>query len=38
MVMDIGFGESMKVAKTTSLIVIILGVISAVLWGVFLWL
>ena len=38
MVMDIGFGESMKVAKTTSLIVIILGVISAVLWGAFLWL
>ncbi|API87549.1 succinate dehydrogenase, cytochrome b556 subunit [Francisella uliginis] len=38
MIMDIGFGESMKVAKLTSLIVIVLGVISAILWGCYLWL
>ena len=38
MIMDIGFDESMKVAKLTSLIVIVLGVISAILWGCYLWL
>jgi len=38
MIMDMGFGESLKVAKFTSMLVIILGVISAVLWGWFLWL
>jgi succinate dehydrogenase / fumarate reductase cytochrome b subunit len=38
MVMDIGFGESMKAAKFTSVLVIILGVVSAILWGWFLWL
>ena len=38
MTMDMGFGESLKVAKATSMLVIILGVISAVLWGWFLWL
>jgi len=38
MIMDMGFGESLKVAKFTSMFVIILGVISAVLWGWFLWL
>ena len=38
MIMDMGFGESLKVAKITSMLVIILGVISAVLWGWFLWL
>ena len=38
MIMDMGFGESFKVAKTTSMLVIILGIVSAVLWGWFLWL
>lgn len=38
MIMDMGFGESMKVAKATSLAVIVLGVLSAVLWGIYLWL
>lgn len=38
MIMDMGFGESLKAAKATSMFVIILGVISAVLWGWFLWL
>lgn len=38
MLMDMGFGESMKAAKATSLIVIVLGLISAVLWGCYLWL
>ncbi|AIT09469.1 succinate dehydrogenase [Candidatus Francisella endociliophora] len=38
MIMDMGFGESMKVAKATSLIVIVLGVLSAILWGIYLWL
>jgi succinate dehydrogenase / fumarate reductase cytochrome b subunit len=38
MIMDMGFGESMKVAKLTSLLVIILGVFSAILWGCYLWL
>lgn len=38
MIMDMGFGESMKVAKITSLLVIILGVLSAILWGCYLWL
>jgi succinate dehydrogenase / fumarate reductase cytochrome b subunit len=38
MIMDMGFGESLKVANFTSMLVIILGVISAVLWGWFLWL
>ncbi len=35
--MDIGTGESMCVAKATSALVIILGVIAAVLWGVWIW-
>ena len=38
MIMDMGFGESMKAAKITSLLVIILGVLSAILWGCYLWL
>jgi succinate dehydrogenase / fumarate reductase cytochrome b subunit len=38
MIMDMGFGESMTVAKITSLIVIVLGVLSAILWGCYLWL
>ncbi|EDO66975.1 succinate dehydrogenase [Francisella tularensis subsp. holarctica FSC022] len=38
MIMDMGFGESMKVAKITSLLVIVLGVLSAILWGCYLWL
>ena len=38
MTMDMGFGESLKVAKATSMLVITLGVLSAVLWGWFLWL
>ncbi|MED7819039.1 MULTISPECIES: succinate dehydrogenase, cytochrome b556 subunit [unclassified Francisella] len=37
-IMDMGFGESMKVAKATSLVVIILGVLSAIFWGCYLWL
>lgn len=38
MIMDMGFGESMKVARFTSLLVIVLGVLSAILWGCYLWL
>lgn len=38
MIMDMGFGESMKAAKMTSLVVIVLGVLSAILWGIYLWL
>ena len=38
MIMDMGFGESMKAAKITSVAVLILGVISAIFWGAFLWL
>ncbi|MED7788902.1 MULTISPECIES: succinate dehydrogenase, cytochrome b556 subunit [unclassified Francisella] len=38
MIMDMGFGESMTVAKITSLIVIVLGVLSAIFWGCYLWL
>ncbi|BCD91767.1 succinate dehydrogenase, cytochrome b556 subunit [Francisella halioticida] len=38
MIMDIGFGESMGVAKFTSLTVIVLGVLSAIFWGCYLWL
>lgn len=38
MIMDMGFGESMTVAKITSFLVIVLGVLSAVLWGCYLWL
>ena len=38
MIMDIGYGESLKVARATSMTVITLGVLSAVLWGWFLWL
>lgn len=38
MIMDMGFGESLKVGKITSITVITLGVVSAVLWGWFLWL
>ncbi|QIV96744.1 succinate dehydrogenase subunit C [Allofrancisella inopinata] len=38
MIMDMGFGESMKIAKLTSFITIVLGILSAVFWGYFLWL
>ena len=38
MIMDVGYGESLKVARATSMAVIVLGVLSAVLWGWFLWL
>ena len=37
MIMDLGFGESMFAAKTTSVLVLVLGVVSAILWGCFLW-
>ncbi|MDE4965959.1 succinate dehydrogenase, cytochrome b556 subunit, partial [Francisella tularensis subsp. holarctica] len=33
-----GFGESMKVSKITSLLVIVMGVLSAILWVCYLWL
>ena len=37
MIMDLGFGESMFAAKITSIAVLVLGVVSAILWGCFLW-
>ncbi|MBK2026597.1 succinate dehydrogenase, cytochrome b556 subunit [Allofrancisella guangzhouensis] len=38
MIMDVGFGESMTIAKLTSTITIIFGILSAIFWGCFLWL
>lgn len=38
MIMDMGFGETMKTAQITSVLVLVLGVLSAIFWGVFLWL
>lgn len=37
MIMDLGFGESMCVAKATAVLVLILGVLVAVFWGVWIW-
>ncbi|MDE5041602.1 succinate dehydrogenase, cytochrome b556 subunit, partial [Francisella tularensis subsp. holarctica] len=37
-IIDMGFGVSLKVAKITSLLVIVLCVLSAILWGCYLWL
>jgi len=37
MIMDIGFGESMCAAKATSLLVMVLGALIAVFWGVWIW-
>ena len=36
--MDMGFGENMATAKSTSIAVLILGIILAIFWGGFLWL
>ncbi|APC97028.1 succinate dehydrogenase, cytochrome b556 subunit [Francisella frigiditurris] len=38
MIMDMGFGEGMGVAKATSLLTLVLGILFAVLWGCYLWL
>ena len=38
MIMDMGFAESMKTASTTSIVVIVLGVVSTIFWGAVLWL
>tara|TARA_R110002167_G_scaffold233252_2_gene438483 strand:+ start:131 stop:514 length:384 start_codon:yes stop_codon:yes gene_type:complete len=35
--MDVGKGESMCAAKATSMLVIALGVIAAICWGVWIW-
>jgi succinate dehydrogenase / fumarate reductase cytochrome b subunit len=37
LIMDIGFGENLHVAKATSILVMILGVASLVLWGIWIW-
>ncbi len=36
-IMDLGFCEQMGCAKATSILVLILGVIIAVFWGIWLW-
>jgi succinate dehydrogenase / fumarate reductase cytochrome b subunit len=38
LLMDIGIGEEMNVAKTTSYITIGLSIVAAVWWGIWLWL
>jgi succinate dehydrogenase / fumarate reductase cytochrome b subunit len=38
MIMDAGFAESLVAAKTTSIITILLGVLTAAFWGCLLWL
>lgn len=38
MIMDMGYGERMKTASITSILVLVLGVISAIFWGCFIWL
>ena len=35
--MDIGIGESLCIAKATSILVIILGIAAAILWGIWIW-
>jgi len=35
--MDIGIGESLCVAKATSTLVIILGIAVAIIWGIWIW-
>ncbi|MFZ9034737.1 MAG: succinate dehydrogenase, cytochrome b556 subunit [Francisellaceae bacterium] len=37
LIMDIGFGESMDTAKATSVIVLILGVLVTIFWGLWIW-
>lgn len=37
LLMDIGVGETMCVAKVTSILVIVLGVLAAILWGIIIW-
>jgi len=37
-IMDIGFGEDLSIAKKSSVIIIVLGAIFAILWGVWIWL
>lgn len=37
LLMDLGKGESMCVAKATSTIVIVLGILAAIFWGIWLW-
>ena len=37
LLMDTGLGETMGVAKATSVLVIVLGVLAAIFWGVWLW-
>ncbi|WP_119343060.1 succinate dehydrogenase, cytochrome b556 subunit [Facilibium subflavum] len=38
LIMDLGMGEEMTVARITSSFVLILGVLAAIFWGVWLWL
>ena len=37
LIMDIGFGEHLGVARTTSIIVLVLGILAAIFWGIWLW-
>lgn len=37
LLMDMGFGETMETAKISSWSVILLAVVAAILWGVWLW-
>ena len=38
LVMDLGFGEEMCCAKITSVIVLVLGLLVTIFWGVWIWL
>lgn len=37
LIMDMGFGETLEVARLTSTLTIVLGLIAAATWGVWIW-
>ncbi|WP_116964061.1 succinate dehydrogenase, cytochrome b556 subunit [Fastidiosibacter lacustris] len=38
LIMDLGFGEEMCCAKVTSIMVLVLGSLVTILWGIWIWL